>query len=301
MKAIGDDGMVIDCGNYKAVDGGVILTEDVKRKRVIGFVPNERLRYVLPDEEMDRYERIQGRERTALEEELKELRTRFDRLATTVERDRKERSGRLERSADRIEGTEHTDEEDERTESRDRLDRIEETGDRRARETEADDRSTGTTVDDGTTGEGERIGTSGFDPVAIVAEQTETEDTTRSAENAERAEDDTDVGAIDVGGPDPVAVVAAQNAETKAEDETKEESDERAPDGESESNAGTEADGETELQRIDGLGRTYATRLREAEIESLDDLREADVEAITTATGIGEARAENWIEQAEQL
>jgi|GEM_PF-6418813 len=50
MKAICTDETVIDCANFKAVDSGVVLTADEEREEVIGFVPRERLVYLLPDE-----------------------------------------------------------------------------------------------------------------------------------------------------------------------------------------------------------------------------------------------------------
>lgn len=50
LTAVCTDGTRLECANFKAIDSGVLLTEDVKRKRVLGFVPNDRLRYVLPTE-----------------------------------------------------------------------------------------------------------------------------------------------------------------------------------------------------------------------------------------------------------
>lgn len=50
MKAICTDGTEIECKNFKAVEGGVLLTRDKKRKTVFGFVPNTNLAYVLPDD-----------------------------------------------------------------------------------------------------------------------------------------------------------------------------------------------------------------------------------------------------------
>lgn len=50
MKVVLEDGMTVDCGNYKAVDAGLVLTADAKRKQVIGFVPHDQVRFVLPDD-----------------------------------------------------------------------------------------------------------------------------------------------------------------------------------------------------------------------------------------------------------
>src|SRR6056297_108600 len=43
-----DDGPTVECENFKAIDAGVLLFEDVKRTHVVGFVPHSELRFVLP-------------------------------------------------------------------------------------------------------------------------------------------------------------------------------------------------------------------------------------------------------------
>ena len=50
MRAVCTDGTEIACANFTAVEGGVLLTSDKKRKTVFGFVPNANLAYVLPDD-----------------------------------------------------------------------------------------------------------------------------------------------------------------------------------------------------------------------------------------------------------
>jgi predicted flap endonuclease-1-like 5' DNA nuclease len=50
MRVVLTDGTTIACKNFKAIESGVLLTADRKRKRVVGFVPNRRLRYVLSDD-----------------------------------------------------------------------------------------------------------------------------------------------------------------------------------------------------------------------------------------------------------
>ncbi|MDS0299772.1 helix-hairpin-helix domain-containing protein [Halogeometricum sp. S1BR25-6] len=47
MYAVTRSGLTVGCENFKAIDGGVLLFADVKRKRVSGFVPREELKYVL--------------------------------------------------------------------------------------------------------------------------------------------------------------------------------------------------------------------------------------------------------------
>ena len=61
--------------------------------------------------------------------------------------------------------------------------------------------------------------------------------------------------------------------------------------------AGTE---ESDLEKIDGIGPTYAERLREAGILTVSQLVDADPETIADAAAVGPARVEGWIEQAEE-
>jgi predicted flap endonuclease-1-like 5' DNA nuclease len=50
MRVVLTDGTELECANFKALDSGVLLTKDRKRKKVIGFVPVHQLRYVVPDD-----------------------------------------------------------------------------------------------------------------------------------------------------------------------------------------------------------------------------------------------------------
>lgn len=91
MKAICRNGVVVDCGGFKATDTGVVLTADEDRDEVIGFLPNERLAYLFPDEVLEHERDRLGLEdgepaelaalRTELEGRLDELERRVERLA----------------------------------------------------------------------------------------------------------------------------------------------------------------------------------------------------------------------------
>jgi hypothetical protein len=50
MRVVLTDGSELRCENFKAIDPGVLLTKDKKRKKVIGFVPHGEVRYVVPDD-----------------------------------------------------------------------------------------------------------------------------------------------------------------------------------------------------------------------------------------------------------
>jgi len=56
MRAILTDDTIIHCGGFKAIEHGVVLTEDEDRDDVIGFVPYDELRYVLPEQIVQREE-----------------------------------------------------------------------------------------------------------------------------------------------------------------------------------------------------------------------------------------------------
>lgn len=59
MKALCENGLVIDCAGYKAIDSGVVLFGDADRTDVIGFVPNGKLHYLLPDDVVEQeHERL---------------------------------------------------------------------------------------------------------------------------------------------------------------------------------------------------------------------------------------------------
>lgn len=59
MRAILTDDTTIHCGGFKAIEHGVVLTEDEDRDDVIGFVPYGELRYIFPEAVVQR--RADGR------------------------------------------------------------------------------------------------------------------------------------------------------------------------------------------------------------------------------------------------
>lgn len=54
VKAILDNGLAVDCTGFKAIDSGVVLLGEGDDRVPIGFVPNERLACVLPDDVVER-------------------------------------------------------------------------------------------------------------------------------------------------------------------------------------------------------------------------------------------------------
>jgi polyhydroxyalkanoate synthase len=93
-------------------------------------------------------------------------------------------------------------------------------------------------------------------------------------------------------------------AEHGGETEASTDADEEAPEAEEsevevEVEAESEAETESEIQAaIDGIGPTYADRLREGGFGTVAELAEADVDAVAEAAGVGVTRAEDWQAQA---
>jgi len=56
-----------------------------------------------------------------------------------------------------------------------------------------------------------------------------------------------------------------------------------------------------DLEALDGVGPTYAGRLREAGIESVGDLAAADAAALADEADVSVNRLEDWIEQARGM
>ncbi|MDZ7688092.1 MAG: class III poly(R)-hydroxyalkanoic acid synthase subunit PhaC [Halobacteriales archaeon] len=75
--------------------------------------------------------------------------------------------------------------------------------------------------------------------------------------------------------------------------------EEGAESGETEADA-VESEEEANIEEIDGIGPTYAGRLREAGIESIDDLRDASLEEVAETAEVSEKRARDWLEQAQK-
>ncbi|PSP72990.1 hypothetical protein BRC86_11005 [Halobacteriales archaeon QS_3_64_16] len=362
MKAICADGTEIECENFRAIDSGVLLTKDRKRNKVIGFVPNSDLRYVVPedtetehrretesrtagDERTDGEQQVSERERSGEREreEIAALRERLDRLEARVDlsaADHTERAGRSvstatieERNRDPDSGRDRSDTSDlagaAAAETRaeptpdSETELLPESNDAESSEEEVSERETSgsrttastteanTDIDaDADTETGtERVGTSGFDPVAVVAEQRQHEERPHPTERSEGEngrEAGTDDETIDIGRSDPVATIARQGGESAArKSEASETNETDSGAAEPASSAGDDREGETEprieLQRIDGLGPTYADRLTENGIEALADLERTDPEDVASIAEVSESRAEEWIERAGEL
>ena len=327
MKAICEDGTEIECANFTAIDSGVLLTKDRKRDKVIGFVPNEGLRYVVPEEASTEHRRdIEGRtsegahpdrgpspsgseyERERERENVAMLRDRLDRLEARLDLST---GNDAERSAPTTMGgrsrdASGSDEIDPETPGSSVAPEAA-TGETRAEpaaesdsEPEPVSESAGDEFDESEGNDSENGGErerrmSGFDPVAIIAGQDDPEASTHGTERTEDNED-TDLGTIDVIGSDPVATVAGQAEEAADE---REERSESSAEGETGDESGDESG--TELQRIDGLGPTYAGRLEAEGIETLADLEATDATEVASIADVSETRAGEWIEQVGEL
>jgi predicted flap endonuclease-1-like 5' DNA nuclease len=75
--------------------------------------------------------------------------------------------------------------------------------------------------------------------------------------------------------------------------------DESEADESTSGGAPTDPASDAELEDIKGIGPTYAERLREAGVDGVGALAEADSAALSEETDIAESRVENWVEQAK--
>jgi polyhydroxyalkanoate synthase len=55
----------------------------------------------------------------------------------------------------------------------------------------------------------------------------------------------------------------------------------------------------SDLEEVDGIGPTYAERLREGGIATIAELAAADAGTVADLAGVGEGRAADWVEQAQ--
>ncbi|WP_410766613.1 helix-hairpin-helix domain-containing protein [Haloferax sp. DFSO60] len=254
MKVYTTDGLVIDCGGYKAVRaGGVVLTKDKKRKHVIGYVPETQLRYILPDD---------------------------------VEPE--------------------TDEDDE-------------TGETERESSEGGDESVNDEADDAVSEDAEDAEDGEVDEDAVIDFTSESVDTTTSDGGGSDTDAETheeSVAAAEVTS-DEIGVVSAPSDEGVASHTHDDlvaslgDHDSRISALESRvdelsaqmTNVLEEIEVEPydpeELTNIRGIGSAYATRLREAGIDTVTKLLETPVEDLVVATEVSDRRAEEWKHRAE--
>jgi len=270
MKAICENELLIDCTGYKAIDTGVVLLgggENDGEETVVGYVPNERLHYVLPDDVIEReYERLglsapDVATEAVLAERLEAFAADVDALAETLDES-------VTAMVERGEGAEA--DEDVREQLR-TLDRLLERVRRRAEQ---------------------------FDRLAAVQESErepatgEGGSTARAtgdvADRVARLERQVDDLALAAGASE--AAIGAGTAGTA-----------EAMEGTSDETAASEEQDEGDLEAIDGLGETYLGRLRAARVETADDLLEHDPKEIAEISHASMRRVASWIEQAAEM
>jgi hypothetical protein len=52
--ALCKDGLTLSCESYKSIEDGVVLCADEDREDVVGFVPHDELKYIVPEEALRR-------------------------------------------------------------------------------------------------------------------------------------------------------------------------------------------------------------------------------------------------------
>ena len=121
--------------------------------------------------------------------------------------------------------------------------------------------------------------------------------------------DDRDVGVTVEHEPDEEGADAEADEESTETDEpdtdepsTEEpepEADEAEPEADEADEPEQSGEPEGDLEDVKGIGPSYADRLRDAGIETIADLADADAEAVASESDLSEGRLEEWIESAQ--
>jgi len=90
----------------------------------------------------------------------------------------------------------------------------------------------------------------------------------------------------------------AAGTETEQQDDTEDEADESEADAESEAETPDLENADDAVDTIKGIGPSYADKLDDAGIDTVDDLVSMGAEPIAAETDISEKRAQRWIDRA---
>jgi predicted flap endonuclease-1-like 5' DNA nuclease len=265
MKILCEDGLVLDCTDFKAIDTGVIVIGGEEDQGAVGYVPNERVEYVLPDEVVEvEHERL-GVPAPELRS-AEELEARLDAFVDELEALRENLDRQVE---DLIDEGAPLDEGD--VEGRDRLYE-------RRREI---DRAL----------EQVRTRAKQFEQLSL------TEVETGSAEPAEGM--DSESGASTEAATTDVDALRSEMDERLSAIERQLEALTGSTDATGADAGGGATDPATdEIAGISGLGTTYRQRLEDAGIRTLGDLAESDPSTVAGATNVSENKAQGWIDAA---
>jgi predicted flap endonuclease-1-like 5' DNA nuclease len=275
MKALCNDGLVIDCTDFKAIDTGVVLLGGDEKQGAVGFVPGERLDYVLPDDVVEReYDRlgVPAAEVASAEELESRLGTFVDELDALRES--------LDRQVEDLveEGEPVTADDVERRDSlyerRREVDRALERVQKRAEQFQQLSLAAFSPAD-GESG--------GADADATAGAPSERDAEPLGGEMDERLatiERQLQSLAESVGAAASVESTA-QRGEPEAEP-----ADDPA---------------EREIEGISGLGPTYRDRLESAGVETLGALAAADATVVAEAANVTDNKAQDWIDRADEL
>jgi predicted flap endonuclease-1-like 5' DNA nuclease len=144
----------------------------------------------------------------------------------------------------------------------------------------------------------EEASTEGRD-VGITVEREGDEESSRRAGRGERADDDAtggSPGSATTGGPSAADATAAtgSGSDTATTASAAPTPDAEPDDGTEERRVPSEA-----VDVIKGIGPTYAGRLSDVGIETVEDLAAADADDVVDRADVPEGRLEEWIERAK--
>lgn len=297
MKVICEDGLTIDCTEFKAIDTGIVLIGGEDESGAVGYVPNERLVYVLPDDvvalEHDRLG-VPAPEISSADELESRLGTFLDEIEILRES--------LDRQVEDLIGEgEPTDEED--VERQDRLYERRRTIDRaldqvRKRAQQFQQLSLA------------EFGSEAQAPVGAGADEADG----MGAEEPVGEPSPRTEGPVDPTVNDRISQIEQQLETLLQATPTAAEGKVSSSDAEAEGEASAEAvaaapheveaepdPAEQDIDGISGLGPTYHDRLQAAGIDTLGSLADSDPTDVAEAANVTESKAQDWIDQANEL
>ncbi|SHK10137.1 MULTISPECIES: helix-hairpin-helix domain-containing protein [Haladaptatus] len=286
MKVICENGLTLDCKGYKAVDSGVILMDDEDRKNVVGFVPSEHLEYVVSEDVFEENRELLGVPEPEIEspEELDDQLDRFEREVAELEKNLDEQTEAM--SEEEVELREEVEERRDHLQAhvesvQSQLSQVIDRAEHLRRLSESEEAVETEAGDADATAE------------AGASSAVEIDETSEDVEELRHELDDR-LSAIE----DRLETIAETG---EASDESDDGDKAEAEETEGEEGAEMEAEGDGQhLERIDGLGDTYRSRLENAGIDSLEDLASAEPDDVAEAANVPQTRAEGWVEEASE-
>jgi len=129
------------------------------------------------------------------------------------------------------------------------------------------------------------------------SERSEDEDAQRTFDDVPE-EEDVEVVVSEAAGSEGEAAASSDASDAEESDDVADEVEEAQAEVDDEAAGPAGVAGE-DVEVVDGIGPTYAERLRDAGIETVTDLAGSDAATVAEAAGVGEARAQEWLDASD--